>query len=121
MLLILKCYSILFTKNIIINNIGSFTIIPIIFFHFISIIIFYKNNFPIIKNKINDIFNILRKSSISKDDNKDKTNNLKITQNKHNKKNKRKILLIKGIKNINNIKKLKKLITILFQTIMLIL
>ena len=43
-----------------------------------------------IKNKINDIFNILRKSSISKDDNKDKTNNLKITQNKHNKKKQKK-------------------------------
>ena len=106
---ILKCYSILFTKNIIINNIGSFTIIPIIFFHFISIIIFYKNNFSIIKNKINDIFNILRKSSISKDDNKDKTNNLKITQNKHNKKKQKKNTINKRKKKYKQYKKTKKI------------
>ena len=46
---IMKCYRVLFTKDGLINNIGFFIIIPIIILKLISIIIFYKRDFPNIK------------------------------------------------------------------------
>ena len=65
---LMKCYKILFTKNGIINNIGSYIVIFVIMIYFISIIIFYKKDLKIIialidqmiisKNNLNKIQNI---------------------------------------------------------------
>jgi hypothetical protein len=52
---ILKCGSVLFSKNGIISNIAFFIIAPVVLFHIISIIIFYYKQKKIIKNKIKDI------------------------------------------------------------------
>ena len=52
---ILKCGSVLFSKNGIISNIAFFIIVPVVLFHIISIIIFYYKQKKIIKNKIKDI------------------------------------------------------------------
>ena len=63
----LVCYKKLFNKKGVINNIGSYLLIVIMLFHIITIFIFYINQFPIIKMKINDIiFGIKEYQLISK-------------------------------------------------------
>ena len=52
---VMKCYTVLFSKDGIKNNIGAYIIIPIIILQIIFIIIFYKRDFSLIKNKINMI------------------------------------------------------------------
>ena len=52
---LLKCYNVLFSKNGIIHNIGSFTIIPIILLHIICFFSFYCKKLGVIKDKIKDI------------------------------------------------------------------
>ena len=52
----LICYKKLFKKEGIINNIGSYLLLIIIFFHIFSIFIFYINQFPLLKKRILDIF-----------------------------------------------------------------
>ena len=54
----LVCYKNLFSKIGIENNIGAYIIFSIILFHFISIIIFYTNQFRLLKEKITNITNI---------------------------------------------------------------
>ena len=51
----LVCYTKLFNKNGIKNNIGCYLILSIILFHILTIIIFYLKQFLTIKKKINDI------------------------------------------------------------------
>ena len=51
----LVCNKILFNKEAIIKNIGSYTYIVIIVFQIITIFIFYMKQFPLIKMKIKDI------------------------------------------------------------------
>ena len=51
----LVCYKKLFTKEGIINNIGSYLILLIIFIHIINAFVFCINQFKLIKNKINNI------------------------------------------------------------------
>ena len=52
---ILKCYKKLFNLKGIKENVGSYLLISIIFFHLFNIIIFYMKQFLLIKNKIKDI------------------------------------------------------------------
>ena len=52
---IMVCYKALFSKNGIGSNIACFTIIPIIIFHFVSIILFYTCQKNVINDKIKDI------------------------------------------------------------------
>ena len=52
---ILKCYKQLFSIKGIKKNIGAFIIIPIIIFHIICIVLFYKKNLSLIQDKIKDI------------------------------------------------------------------
>jgi len=73
---ILKCYNILFSKEGINNNIGSFIIIPIIIFHFICIILFNEKILGVIKNKIKNIIFAIKNSNIVKKE-KTKNNRLK--------------------------------------------
>ena len=73
---ILKCYNILFSKEGINNNIGSFIIIPIIIFHFICIILFNEKILGVIKNKIKNIIFAIKNSNIVKKE-KMKNNRLK--------------------------------------------
>jgi len=52
---ILKCYKLLFFQNGLINNIGSYIILLVIFIYVISGIYFYKKEFILIYEKIKDI------------------------------------------------------------------
>ena len=69
----LICYKKLFSKKGILNNIGSYLILVIIFIHIINILLFYIKQFPLIKIKIKEIIlginlnnneNILKSNSI---------------------------------------------------------
>jgi hypothetical protein len=51
----MKCYDILFCKNGIIYNIGSYIFLFIIFFYIISIFIFYKKEYNKFYHQIKDI------------------------------------------------------------------
>ena len=93
---VMKCYHILYTKDGLIFNIGFFIIIPIIILKLISIIIFYKRDFPKIKFIIIQIVktkNYLNSKSFNKNVHKNahknqnkneinKINNLEIKINK---------------------------------------
>ena len=48
---LMKCYKILFTKDGIVYNIGSYIVLCVVILYFISIFVFYKNDLRII-NKI---------------------------------------------------------------------
>jgi hypothetical protein len=87
----LLCYKILFKKNALLKNIGSYILIWIILFHIISIFIFYIKPYPKIKNIINNFY-IYRNFNLTKgnktDKNKNKELNNKITSSlKKNRKN----------------------------------
>lgn len=60
---LMKCYKVLFTKSGIISNVGSYIVILIILFYFLSIIIFYKKD----KNRIEIIIKeiVYAKKSLS--------------------------------------------------------
>ena len=81
---LMQCYHILFTKDGLIYNIGFFIIIPIIILKLISIIIFYKRDFPKIKLIIIQIVNtkkyINRKSFNKKNVHKNQKSKDKINQ-----------------------------------------
>ena len=85
---LMKCYKVLFTKKGILYNIGSYIVIFLILFYFISIIMFYKNDLKIIKNQIEQIIFI-------------KNNLSNINVNINNKNNKK---VKKEIKNKRNMK-----------------
>ena len=105
---IMKCYHLLFSKNIV-KNIGCCIISPIIVLGIISIFIFYFYGYNLLKKKIEDIFNtkkefqvdINKNKNVQKDKKVELTtkNNQKVNEtikvekegkNKRNKKNKRK-------------------------------
>ena len=66
---ILKCYKQLFSVKGIKNNFGTLIIIPIIIFHIICIILFYKKNWSMIKKIITDIaFGITNWKLVQKDE-----------------------------------------------------
>ena len=89
---ILKCYKSLFFQKGLIYNIGSYIVISLIIFHFISIIIFYINQLTKIKEKIKNIISGIRNrkrkikskniNELHEDKNKDKS--LKINKNNNN-------------------------------------
>ena len=94
---ILKCYKLLLSKNGLINNIGCYIILLVIFFYIISGIYLYLKEFNLICNQINDILNykklenkILNQNN-SKDDNQKFPNNelvsIKSTNDYNNKTN----------------------------------
>ena len=79
------CYKILFSKNGIIYNILFFSIIPIIIFHLLTIIIFYKFQKFLINEKINDISYGIQNLDLVKENDKKE-----IKKNKKKKKKKKK-------------------------------
>ena len=96
----LVCHKNLLNKNGIRNNIGCYTILVIIFFHFITIFIFYRIQFPLIKYKLKDIvFGIIEYHKIKENKNRNKMRTInKYENNKTNKQRKNitssKILII---------------------------
>ena len=115
---LMQCYHILFTKDGLIYNIGFFIIIPIIILKLISIIIFYKRDFPKIKLIIIQIVNtkkyIKRKSFNKKNvhknqKSKDKINQINNLEKKKLKKIPKKVKVKNNLSNKKNkIKKSKR-------------
>ena len=112
----LICYKNLFNKEAIINNIGFYLIFSIIFFHIISIFVFYINGFILIKKKIKLIalgiykgrnkYEIINKEEKMKNFfNKNKSHNVSIY--KKEKIKKRRNNNINHIKPINDNSKIK--------------
>ena len=77
----MKCYDLVFSKDGLLSNIGSYILILIIILHLISIIIFYKCGYQILDTSIQDM--IEDKKRIKKMEKKAKMKNIK----KNNKKN----------------------------------
>ena len=71
----MKCYELLFSKDGLLTNIGSYILLFIIAFHVISIIIFYKCGYHIINTYIEDI--LKEKINLNKSDMKDKSKKVK--------------------------------------------
>ena len=95
----MKCYKILFTKEGIIANIGSYIILSIILFYIVCLILFIFIGYNSLKKRIQAFANFDKKINT-----KVKINT-KITQgDKNNKKNKKEDKL-KGIENKNEKKK----------------
>ena len=109
----LICYKKLFKKEGIINNVGFYLILGIIFFHIIAIIIFYEKQFPLIKGRIDYI--VTQFQSSIKNKKREKNDRLRKHQSnefensgisiyKSTKKRKNKKKLISKKKNINDSK-----------------
>ena len=102
----LVCYQKLFNLDNIKNNIGFYIMFAIFLFKIISIFIFSICQFPLIKNKINEILfqklecediNAKEGNNQSKTRKKEKQNDIKISINKKNNKSKKKRNDIKSI------------------------
>ena len=89
---IMKCYKVLFSKNGLIYNIGSYIVLSIIIICLISIIIFYLKDYILIKKTINNINNDLKNENINKNMNKKKEIIL-MGENKSKKKSKKEKVL----------------------------
>jgi hypothetical protein len=101
----LICYKQLFKKEGIIKNIGCYILLVIILFHLISILIFYINQFPSLKKRIQEIINGIYSNNSGKQ-NKNKIIRInKIKQNIKGNNINQNIRLNKNNKNIkgNNI------------------
>ena len=109
----LKCYKLLFSKNIVKNS-GCIIISIIILIGLLSLIFFYYKGYSFLKNRINDIF-----QSKQLQNKEDKKNNEKITEKKMGKKSKDKkdnddVIVYKNnnknnnTKSKNNMKETKK-------------
>ena len=86
----LLCYKILFTKNGLLKNVGSYILILIILFHFIFIFIFYIKSYPKIINIINNFFKY-KNNSNQKDARRNKFRKLNCKNIFIQKKNEKKI------------------------------
>ena len=90
----LKCYETLFSKDGLLDNIGSFVLISVVLFYTISAIIFYKVGYEILKNYIKHIMSKFKdeKNNLEnkkhKSNNNQKINNTRIHSPKTNKKSK---------------------------------
>ena len=73
----MKCIKLLFSKEGLINNIGSYTLLAIILLYIILAIIFKIKGFKLLKNSINEILKKNIKNETIKDMNKNKNNILK--------------------------------------------
>lgn len=71
---VIKCYKTLFTKEGLLNNIGSYILISMIF-EIILLIIFRIKGYKMFKNKIKEIINLL--ININKKNNNIKNKNIK--------------------------------------------
>ena len=103
---ILKCYRQLFSIKGIKKNIGAFIIIPIIIFHIICIVLFYKKNLSLIQDKIKDIIFGIKNWKLVKQVKREKKLKIK-KEKKRVKKEKEKKL--KKSKNSKKIKQKKEL------------
>ena len=95
---IIKCFKTLFCIEGIKNNIGSYIILFIIFFDFVSIIIFYCKDYKEIKSLINQLIKLGNLNEIKKFD----------EDNKINQKNKKKFKRRQHKNNTNNKNKVKR-------------
>ena len=87
----MKCYKVLFTKEGLIKNIGSYTILSIIFIYIVSYNIFFLIEYDMIVGKINILINIKNKvknNDDNKKENKKQTNNINNINNNIKNKNK---------------------------------
>ena len=82
---ILKCYKILFIKDSLLYNIGSYITIFIIIFHIISIFVFFINQIHFLAKKIRSITLTIKNQPNVKRDNKESIN--KVEEQKSKKKN----------------------------------
>ena len=86
----LFCYKILFTKDGLLKNIGSYILLSLILLHIIFIFVFYKKDLPKLKIKIKDIFLARKNLALKKGDKSGKRHetrndlNKKGTMNKQN-------------------------------------
>ena len=62
----MKCYELVFSKDGLLTNIGSYILLGIIIFHFISIIIFYKLGYHFVDNSIKEILKEKKKNISNK-------------------------------------------------------
>ena len=106
----LACYKNLFCILCLLNNIGSYIILFNILLHFITFIIFYINQFTILKKKITNIINIVFEKQNQKkiETVNNNTTKMKILNKKHNNLTKKKKKLKKN-KQLNPIKKANKI------------
>ena len=77
----MKCYDLVFSKDGLLSNIGSYILILIVILHFISIIVFYKCGYQILDTTIQDMID--DKKKIKKMEKKAKMKNNK-NSNKNN-------------------------------------
>ena len=119
---IMKCYYILFSIDGILNNIGFYIISSIILLYFICIILFYKIDYPKIKNQISDIIFVIRNLNknnfINNFENIEKIESLNLFENnkkikKKKKKKKKHSASVKKPNNLNNITNLNYSINII--------
>ena len=110
----LVCYKNLFCKIGIENNIGSYIILSIIFFHIITLILFYAKQFQSLKKKINNISNFIfekvnKGSNLTTNSNTKKilTSNIKYNLKRKKKSNTKKTINLPKIKKENKIMKFK--------------
>ena len=105
----MKCYDILFSKDGLLTNIGSYILLIIIILHIISIIIFYKCGYYIITTNIKEIMNEKKNTkkpeNNSKNINNKKNNNIYDFEPKKEKNIKKK----NSIHNINKKEELSKI------------
>ena len=85
----LVCYKKLFKKKGITENIGSYIILVIIFFHLITIFIFYLKQFSILKKEIKNIIFEIKGTKV--EETKSTKRKKKLIRRKKNNKNKYKI------------------------------
>ena len=52
---VVKCYRVLFTREGLINNIGNYVLLSIIFYYIISLIIFISKGYKNLSDKINEL------------------------------------------------------------------
>ena len=100
----MKCISLLFSKNGLLKNLGSYILIFTILLFIISIVIFYKCGYQIIQNKINDILDLKIKY-------KNNTDIFELKKKIYNKKNNIKKRKKSNLSNPN--KKKKKIILVI--------
>lgn len=77
-LLVMKCYYLLFSKDSFFKNIGVYIFLIIIIIYIISMVLFYINGYPLIYNKIKNIFEN-KKNKIQNKEECDKKESINIT------------------------------------------
>ena len=95
---VLKCYKVLFTKDGLINNIGSYIMLSIIFLYILSIFIFVFKDYYILRKKIDNIIGNQNNNTIIKKPIKNKKRKKKAKKSKNKKSKSTK----DNINNINN-------------------